>query len=264
MKTFTYWETAPDASSVPPYILLGLVSMKRALGDDFIILNNDNIRDYVSKISIDKDWRFTHKSGHLSSALMSIVAKSDFLRMAVVAEHGGAWIDADTIVLRDYRPSLQRLLSDRLLWHSEQFFCARPGNTLLRAAADEMLAAEGLTWGDPGGIKAAVQARREEVDFIPVDFYDPGYRPAYGARSYEVMFREDLAPEDFLKNGAQSIQKMYNSAFVKFIPRDMPVVDFLGSDMLLAKIFRALDADRDRWVAEAARVHHTLCATALR
>lgn len=259
MKTYTYWETEPGVDVVPPYILLGLASMRRALADDFVLLTDRTVRDYVPAAQIDHDWRFSHASGHLSPALMSIVAKSDFLRMHVVAEHGGAWIDADTIVMRDFRPRLEGLLGDRLLWHSEQFFCAKPGNALLRGAADAMLAADQLTWGDPGGIKAAVQANKvDKVDFLPVDFYDPGYRPLYGARSYEVMFRTDLAPGDFLKNDKQCIQKMYNSAFVKFIPRDMPVVEFLDSGMLLAQLFLALEPDPQLWITEAATMRSAL------
>lgn len=261
MQTFTYWETEPGVETVPPYILLGLVSMRRALGDDFRLLTNRNIRDFVPAEYIDHAWRFSHKSGHLSPALMSIVAKSDFLRMHVVAEHGGAWIDADTIIMRDFRQEMDSLLGDKLLWHSEQFFCAPPGNRFLADAARNMLEAKHLVWGDPGGIKKAVQDHKPEIDFLPPSFYDPGYKPLYGARSYEVMFRTDLAPENFLKNGAQCIQKMYNSAFVKFIPRNMPVEEFLSSDMLLAKVFLSLEPEKAFWISEAAMLYNELAAT---
>ncbi len=258
MKTFTYWEIEPGTTAIPPYILLGLVSMRRALGKDFVLLTDRSIRDYVSVELIDRDWRFSHQSGHLSPALMSIVAKSDFLRMQVVSQHGGAWIDADTIVMRDYRPRLNELLGEKLLWHSEQFFCSRPGNRFLLEAANAMGSADRLIWGDPGGIKAAVQKNKADIDFVSVDFYDPGFYPPYGARSYDVMFRNDLKAEDFLKNGHQCIQKMYNSAFVKFIPRDMSVKAFLASDLLLAKIFLMMKADSTNWVSDSIDIQDEL------
>lgn len=236
--------------------------MRRALDNDLILLTNHNICDYVAPEMLERDWQFSHKSGHLSPELMSIVAKSDFLRMQLVGQHGGTWIDADTIVLRDYRAWQSENLGDKLLWHSEQFFCSRPGNPYLLEAANAMRSSERLVWGDPGGIKAAVQANKADIDFIPTHFYDPGFQPPYGARSYEAMFRTDLEAEGFLTNGQQCIQKMYNSAFVKFIPRDTSVEELINSGNLLAKIFFAIDPNRQRWIDDAAEVGNLLISPA--
>jgi hypothetical protein len=207
---------------------------------------------------LDRDWRFSKKSRHLSPEVMSIVAKSDFLRMYLVGEHGGGWIDADTIVIRDYRSELAHLLGDKLLWHSEQFFYANQGNALLKNAAKSMLVADQLVWGDPGRIKLAVQANKPEIDFVPVEFFDPGYRPTYNAGAYEIMFRKDVEVEDFLVNDAQRIQKMYHSSFVRFIPRETPVAEFLAEGTLLSKILLSVDGDTARWDADCAEIRECL------
>ncbi|NHX28238.1 hypothetical protein HA397_30345, partial [Escherichia coli] len=139
MKTYSFWANPTDMDSVPPYILMGLVSMQRALGDDFVLLTPQNVGDYVPQEHLQKAWAFTRQVPHLSPEIMRIIATSDFLRMYVVAERGGVWIDADTIVLRDYRAQIDAMADDTLLWHSEQFFCARQGNPILSRIAGNML-----------------------------------------------------------------------------------------------------------------------------
>jgi len=258
MKTYTYWETEPGVTSIPPYILLGIASMRLALGDDFVLLTKRNIRDYVSSDYLDREWKFSRKFDHVSQNRMSIVAKSDFIRMHLIGEHGGCWIDADTIVLRDYRPELARLLSDKLLWHTEQFFCAKPGNTLLKSAAQSMLDVDQLVWGDPGGIKSAVREKHLEIDPIPVSFWDPGYRPSYNAKAYRVIFRNDISAKYFLRSEGQFIQKMYNTSFCKFISPDMQVSDFLKSDMLLSKIFKNVNGNVPGWIADCETIRDYL------
>jgi hypothetical protein len=255
MNIFTFWQNESAVSSVPPYILLSLATMRLNLGDSFLLLTPRNIHKYVPRHLIDKRWQFAHKSGHLSAELMHIVATSDFLRMYMVAEHGGVWIDADTIVLSDFRDELSNLLRDRLLFHSEQFFCSQRDNTLLLQVVENMITADRLIWGNPGSIHDIVKANKEQVDFIPMTFFDPGYTPTYNASCYDVILRHDVSVESFRHNPKQRIQKLYNSQFVKFIPREQPISDFISSGMLLARIFLAQRSDPSFWIHEGARIY---------
>ncbi|MBN0203745.1 hypothetical protein JTL45_34785, partial [Pseudomonas aeruginosa] len=93
----------------------------------------------------------------LAEGIEAIVAKSDFIRMAFVHQHGGAWVDADTLFLRDPTSSLFPAgLSHKLHWNSECIFASQPGNPLLARALATGLEGGAHTWGNPGRIKDIV------------------------------------------------------------------------------------------------------------
>lgn len=47
IKVFTYWETSQYKDYIPPYILCALISMKRAFGDQFLLLSKNNLEQEV-------------------------------------------------------------------------------------------------------------------------------------------------------------------------------------------------------------------------
>jgi hypothetical protein len=96
----SYWETAAG-QSMPPWIALALVSMQRALGDNFTLLTPDSLEHCIDASILGKDWRFEPLTFSMDKGIEAIVARSDFIRMAYVHRHGGAWIDADSILLHD-------------------------------------------------------------------------------------------------------------------------------------------------------------------
>jgi hypothetical protein len=61
-------------------------------GVPVIMLTPDNIRDYIGDI-LNPQWR----------RLNQIAQKTDVLRLAVLLLNGGAWIDADTLFLHDFK-----------------------------------------------------------------------------------------------------------------------------------------------------------------
>jgi len=139
MKVVTYWESAPGLK-VPTYIPLCIASMKIAFGDSFLLLTNRNIEHYLGLLDLKKVWKFEGFDNQLISPVASIVAKSDWLRMAYIHLYGGFWLDADTLALENFLTSLEISKADsRLFWHSEQFFGANKGNFLLSSAQDNLL-----------------------------------------------------------------------------------------------------------------------------
>lgn len=249
-RAFTYWETPSTTSRIPPYILLGLANMSRMLGEQFCLLTKSNLSDYVQNLDSWKDWRFSTSSDLLTSELMTIVAKSDFLRMRTVYELGGVWMDADSIVLKDFS-SMLNTLTHKLTWHSEQFFGALPGQDILKIASDNMLKAPLQKWGNPGGIKDIIQRNPQAISHLNwKTLLDPNYKIPYNYKSYDIMINTDVGPEDFLCNKEQILLKMYNSGFIKYDIAKQTVEEFLDSGTLLSKIFLSLDSSRSRWIDE--------------
>lgn len=117
---------------MPAYVALALVSMRRALGERFQLLTPRSVQGLIDPRILGKPWSFEPLPFTLAEGIEAIVAKSDFIRMAFVHQHGGAWVDADTLFLRDPTSSLFPAgLSYKLHWHSECIFASQPGNPCL-------------------------------------------------------------------------------------------------------------------------------------
>ncbi|MGI0586392.1 hypothetical protein ACRCOW_32950, partial [Pseudomonas aeruginosa] len=89
---------------MPAYVALALVSMRRALGERFQLLTPRSVQGLIDPRILGKPWSFEPLPFTLAEGIEAIVAKSDFIRMAFVHQHGGAWVDADTLFLRGNRP----------------------------------------------------------------------------------------------------------------------------------------------------------------
>lgn len=245
----SYWENAPD-QAMAPYVALALVSMRRALGDHFLLLTPQMLDNVINPEIVDKRWAFEPLSFTIAENIEAIVAKSDFIRMAWIEQHGGVWLDADTLMFRDPSDALFPTgLSSRLHWHSECLFGSLPGNPLLTQALEIGLAREKHAWGNPGCIKDLVLQCSEQVISISTDFVDPGYRPLYNFTSCEVMRRTDLSVELFLRQPVALI-KLYNTYFRRTSSRIESVAEFLTNDTLLARLFLHIEPDMNYWLAE--------------
>lgn len=253
VRYVSFWETAPG-QSMPPYIALALVSINRALGDNFLLLTPRTVPEFIDSSILSKGWGFEPLAFTLAEGIEAIIAKSDFIRMAFVHRHGGVWIDADTVFFRDPTSILFPTgLSSKLHWFSECIFASRAGNPLLAEALAAGLAGGAHSWGNPGGIKDIVARRAEELVPIPPAVVDPGYRPHYNFSSCDVMRRLDLEPADFLVADAAMI-KLYNTYFTRTANRVESVAEFLAEGTLLAKLFLHIEPDPTYWLGETDRL----------
>jgi len=75
-----------------PHIAVCLDSIKRCCRESaFKLVTDDTFMDYVYRDRVHPDWRKIPEPG----------VRSDIIRAALLAEHGGVYLDADTICLRD-------------------------------------------------------------------------------------------------------------------------------------------------------------------
>lgn len=249
----SYWETA-YGHAMPPWVALALVSIRRALGDRFTLLTRGSLETLIDPLVASKAWGFEPLAFVMDKGIEAIVAKSDFVRMAYVHRHGGAWIDADSLLLRDPTAVLfPNGLGRGLHWHSECLFAARPGNPLLAQALAAGLAADCHAWGNPGGIKEIVASNPAGQVPISPSVFDPGFRPLYNFDSCAVMRRTDVAVEDFLHRDV-AVLKLYNTWFKRTASSHQSVAEFLDDRTLLARLFLAIEPDRGYWLGETARL----------
>jgi hypothetical protein len=99
---WTYWENTNGRKYPPTHIQLCLESMKLHLGKKYnlVILNEKTIQNYLPDI---KD----NVKENLNKLL--IAQKVDYYRVALLHKYGGIWIDADTIVMRDFDEIFHKL-----------------------------------------------------------------------------------------------------------------------------------------------------------
>lgn len=243
----SYWETVPGRT-MPPYVALALAWTRHVLGDDFHLLTPGDLATAIGSAHELKDWRFRSLEFDAPAATVAVVAKSDYIRLAYVLEYGGAWLDADTILLAHPCPAIfPEWLDDRLHWHSEAVFAARPGNALLRTAARNCLETTAHDWGDPGEIRVEIARRQNAVVHIPRHHFDPGHRPLYCFETCDVMLDKTIPVERFLASDGLKALKLYNTYFSRSPMGTISLDDFLASDFLLARIFLHIMPDRGFW-----------------
>ena len=250
VRYVTYWENAPG-QAMPAYVALALVSMRRVLGERLLLLTPRTVQHLIDPRVLGKSWAFEPLGFTLASGIETIVAKSDFIRMAFVHSQGGAWVDADTLFFRDPTNVLFPTgLSDKLHWHSECLFASVLGNPLLAKALDRGLVDGAHAWGNPGGIKDIVAHATDALVPISEDVFDPGFRPRYNFVNCEVMLRQDVGVADFLITDVAML-KLYNTYFRRTVRHMASVAEFLAGGSLLARLFLHIEADIGYWLSES-------------
>lgn len=251
IKVFTYWETNQYKNYIPPYILCGLISMKRAFGDQFLLLTKHNLEQEVNFDFSQKEFFFAEQSERVENETSKIVAKTDFLRFKYIQDHGGIWLDSDTIVLQNFFKEIGDLFElNKLVWHSEQFFGSLKKNEIISSAISTMLNANRQIYGDPGGSKELIQKNKHLVSFIPQFVWDPTGEGKYNASNWDITARSDIKVEDFLKNERCCLVKIYNSTLSRLGLSNITVDEFLDGNTLMAQLFKRIEPDIEYWISE--------------
>jgi len=100
---FTFWE---PKESIPAYIKLCMQTWKKFLPDyKIIILDYSNLFEYIDKNCYDK----------ILFKKFNLAKQADAIRCAVLKQHGGIWLDSDSIITSDKFKELMEINSDFVL-----------------------------------------------------------------------------------------------------------------------------------------------------
>jgi hypothetical protein len=256
MKIITYWETV-EGNKIPPYVLIGILTMRLAFGDKFLLLTPKNVNDFIDVDVNSKKWIFEKYNSNLTSAIASVVAKSDFIRMRYIYLNGGLWIDSDTLVMSDL-PDIINFKADILHYHSEQFFGANANNTILKIASANMWQDEFQVWGNPGKIKNLIKSY--PIETILYKYFDPGYRPLYAYATNAIIRDKNISVDDFITNPDLKILKLYNTDLSVSELAKNGLIDFFKQGSLLSRIILTINPNVDYWVNESLLLENTLMA----
>lgn len=120
-RIFTFWE---PKDRIVPYLELCLKTWEKNLGDyAIVVLDYSNIDDYIPKGTLDL----------ASLRRLSLPMQKDAVSAAVLVQHGGVFMDVDTLVFRDLSPILRLLANSELVMFGTHlgFLAARPGSMVL-------------------------------------------------------------------------------------------------------------------------------------
>lgn len=88
MVVYTFWE---PRENMPYYVQLCMETWKKNLPNtEIVLLDYKNIGEYINIDEFDKN---------LFSGRFRLALIADAIRVALLAKHGGVWMDADTIIL---------------------------------------------------------------------------------------------------------------------------------------------------------------------
>lgn len=90
MKIYTFWE---PKNKIPEYLKLCMETWKKFLPDyESVMLDYSNIGEYIDINRYNK---------RLFDGTFSMPQIADALRSMLLEEHGGVWMDTDTVLLND-------------------------------------------------------------------------------------------------------------------------------------------------------------------
>lgn len=95
---WTYWENKDGRTELPTHIKLCFETFYKHLSHDYqiIILDQNTIKNYLPDVRTDIDD-------------LMIAQKVDYYRIALLHKYGGIWIDADTLVMRNFDEIFEKL-----------------------------------------------------------------------------------------------------------------------------------------------------------
>lgn len=94
---WTYWENLNGVTEYPTHIKLCLETFYKHLSNyQIIVLNQNSIKQYIPDVRSDMD-------------KLLIAQKVDYYRIALLEKYGGIWVDADTIIMRNFDEIFEKL-----------------------------------------------------------------------------------------------------------------------------------------------------------
>lgn len=228
---------------MPPYIKLCHETIRHHCGEDFeiILVTPKTIDNYVSGAQEYK-----------RISVPNPAVRTAAIRVALLAEHGGIWMDSDIIVMKSFAP-MKKLIEQHgfvgILKNSEDdnhvmngMMMSEPGGKVIteyrRRIDDVVSKCKRPTWGELGArmLTPLINDFAGPEDYILLDEKLISPIPWQGARTF---FSALPSIEEFVVSQTYSVM-LFNHTFnrlhgnLKLTSRE----GVLGSDMFLAKLFK--------------------------
>lgn len=229
MNVFIYWE-----NEIPYYVQKCINKMKRIFKEKLIIINNNNIRNYVPKLPV-----------HLKK-ISKIAVQVDYIRIALLFYNSGIYLDADCIVFPNFLPYLENIfnsyqnreligLGKNNIIDANAFLIAPKKNSfVLRKILDEQerIIEEKrgiLYWSEIGGnlIKSVTKNYQDiclTLDPNPLVFFGWKNTDVFSTRNKEIIL-ENL--ERIYRKKCKGVM-LYNQVMKNIFFRNIPEDCFLG------------------------------------
>ena len=211
-KFVCYWES-PVNSPVPFHILICLAFLKMKAGEDFVLLTKNNIFNFIDREPVEKKiWSFgAIEADDFRQNRASIVAKSDFIRLEYIYNHGGFWVDSDGLCVGNCYDVLDLLNLHDMVWGYEAFFGAKPGYKPFKIAADNMIELPCQIWGNPGRVKELLASPEYDQTFklMPYHLIEPKKIFGYDWTNAKEVLSSNIKSKDFLDE-RQVFLHLYN------------------------------------------------------
>lgn len=192
-QIFVYWE-----GKMPSYIKYCLSTFSRS-GVKIIFLNPDNVDKYIGD-KLCSHWR----------NIIDIAQKTDCIRIPVIYENGGMWVDADTIFIKDCKHLFE--FTDEFIgikWRSDRvlngYFMAPVHNDFMYAALkriNEILKDNPKKRYDEGG-----------GVYLGEGIFTPLYKK--GENKIRIINRETFIPIEFPFNRSVWYEDLLIESFLK-------------------------------------------------
>jgi hypothetical protein len=220
---WTYWENR-YGPAMPPYLGLCLDSVRRhAGGAHLVVVRPETLTDYVSSRPTGFD------------ALLP-AHKADYLRVRLLHDHGGMWIDADTIVFADLVANFLCHLDNAELVFlgssglSQSFFASRARGAFvadcLARMHDVLAGGGGLRWSSLGADILRPVAALHACHNVKMQGWGPGWR------EWETYLR----PGHIDMNNRLACM-LYNKMMFPVL-KEVSAADILAADTLLGAMLR--------------------------
>ena len=221
---WVYWENV-YSQEMPDYLKLCLETIKIHSGlADVIVVNPQNVKAYLKEIH-----------PRIFTKTLLPAHKADYLRLKLLNDNGGMWIDIDTIVFKDlYTNFISHLKYFDLvtlgLAFTMAFFATRPQHNFLQTCINqiEIIFDSGkyISWNRLG--KKLIFKEAQNYDFYNVKL-----------NAWLVGYKNW---QDFLKQGNANVEKylfcpLYNALMFKEL-KHTSTKEIMSSDTLLCNLYK--------------------------
>ena len=231
---FVYWQNK-EGTTTPEYIELCRETIyKHNSNCNITVIDNKNLHHYIDiPPSLFK--------------INSIAQMADFIRIALIYEHGGIWLDSDCIVIKSLAPVISMLHTNNYVGYLNKtnkiangFIAANKKSELISEIYEHLLfklqEKKDFKWTELGQ-QAITYCYKKLKNKKNIHIYDMSYFSPIDWRDAGIFF-EDIEPSDIIPQNSLCVM-LFNEEFSrkKYSLSQQSRNDILNQNNLLGRLF---------------------------